>query len=96
MRGRVPRIGGARVQPTRSAAILMKTNSFLCSRSLALAAVAALGLGAVAARGATFTGGMLTLNDATSTGSGPANPYPSTINVSGLQTIAATGNCPPS
>ncbi len=93
MRGRVRKDRGRHgsVRPD-SAAILMKTTSLLCSRSLALAAVAALGLGAVAARGATFTGGMLTLNDATSTGSGPANPYPSAINVSGLQTIAATGS----
>ena len=44
------------------------------------------------ARGATFSGGMLTLNDATASGSGPANPYPSTINVSGLSNLAATGS----
>lgn len=55
-------------------------------------ATAVLALGTVAAHGATFSGGMLTLNDATTTGPGPANPYPSTLNVSGLQTIATTGN----
>ena len=81
---------GVRVHPTHAAAILMKTNSLHRSRSLALAAVFA--LGAVSSQAATFTGGMLTLNDATSTGSGPANPYPSTINVSGLSNLAATGS----
>ena len=70
--------------------MLMKTNSLHRSRSLALAAVFALGV--VSSQAATFTGGMLTLNDATSTGSGPANPYPSTINVSGLSNLAATGS----
>lgn len=75
------------------ATILMKTNSLFRSRPLAtITAAAALSLGAVSSQAATFTGGMLTLNDATSTGSGPANPYPSTVNVSGLQDIAATGS----
>ena len=83
---------GVQVQATGPTTILMKTNSFLRPHPLVLTAVAALTLGAVAARGATFTGGMLTLNDATSTGSGPANPYPSTVNVSGLSAIAATGS----
>ena len=60
-------------------------------RLLTLTAFATLALGAVAAQGATFTGGALTLNDATTTGPGLANPYPGTVHVSGLQNIAAPG-----
>ena len=44
-------------------------------------------LGALGAQAANFTGGALTLNDGAA-----ANPYPSTVAVSGLNNIPASGN----